>query len=132
MKIESHLENLKESVREIEEAVAKDLTEKQRTIGFHASAGAIDMIEIILHKNKLIDPGFIIKHEWFNSKRKVSEKLNFEFPKKKTIIELTTSIESVRNKLCYGKKQESSVMERTIKDFNKLKKIFMEITDYEL
>ena len=42
MKIESHLENLKESLREIEEAITKGLLQKQRTLGFHASAGAIN------------------------------------------------------------------------------------------
>ena len=69
MKIESHLENLKESFREIEIAIKEGLEKKQRTIGFHTSSAAIDMLEIILHKNKLIDPGFVIKHEWLNSKK---------------------------------------------------------------
>jgi len=63
MKIESHLENLKESINEIGESITKDLTKKQRTLGFHTSAAAMDILEIILHKNNLIDPGFIIKHE---------------------------------------------------------------------
>ena len=58
MKIESHLENLKESIREIEIAVKEGLEKKQRTIGFHTSSAAIDILEIILHKHKLIDPGF--------------------------------------------------------------------------
>ena len=71
MKIESHLENLEESFREIENAVKEGLEKKQRTIGFHTSSAAIDMLEIILHKNNLIDPGFVIKHEWLNSKRKI-------------------------------------------------------------
>src|SRR3990167_2817163 len=98
MKIESHLENLKESLREIEEAVTKGLLQKQRTLGFHASAGAIDILEIILHKNNLIDPGFVIKHEWFNSKKKIAEKLPFDFPKKREILECIVKIEAARNK----------------------------------
>ena len=63
MKIEHHLENLKESVKEIEDAVQEGIVNKQRTLGFHTSSAAIDMLEIIFHKFNLIDPGFVIKHE---------------------------------------------------------------------
>ena len=132
MKIESHLENLKESIGEIEEGIQKGLQEKQRTIGFHTSAGAIDILEIILHKNNLIDPGFVIKHEWFNSQRKIEETLNFDFPKKKEIIELITKIENIRNKLCYGKRETEETLEKIVQDFTKLKKIFTEVTNNAL
>jgi len=47
MKIESHLENLEESIREIENAIKEGLEKKQRTLGFHTSSAAIDMLEII-------------------------------------------------------------------------------------
>ncbi|MEK6935212.1 MAG: hypothetical protein AABW67_00330 [Nanoarchaeota archaeon] len=132
MKIQSHLENLKESIAEIDESISKGLVSKQRTLGFHASAGAVDILEIILHKNRLIDPGFIIKHEWFNSKRKIEEKLNFEFPKKKEILDLVVKIEFVRNSFCYGKRQEEERLEELVFNFNKLKEIFLEVTGYEL
>ncbi len=132
MKIEYHLENLKESVKEIEKSITEGLLQKQRTLGFHTSAGAVDILEIILHKNNLIDPGFVIKHEWFNSKRKIAEKFPFEFPSKKEIINLVTKIENVRNKLCYGKRADEKELEQLVKDFTLLKKIFMEATNYEL
>lgn len=132
MKIESHLENLKEGIREIDEAISAGLEKKQRTLGFHASAAAIDMLELILHKFNLIDFGFNIKHEWFNSKRRVAEKFGFDFPKKKEILEIIPKIENVRNKLCYGKRQESFVLENLVRDFNSLRKIFEEVTGYEL
>lgn len=132
MKIENHLENLKESIREIDEAIEKGLLEKQRTIGFHTSAGAIDMLEIILHENNLIDPGFLINHDWFNSEKKIKEKLSFDFQRKNEIINLIKNIESVRNKLCYGKKQKIEILEKVISNFNKLSKIFKEITKHEL
>ncbi|MBI4142218.1 hypothetical protein HY484_04795, partial [Candidatus Woesearchaeota archaeon] len=102
MNINSHLENLKESIQEIQNAVRSGLKDKQRTIGFHTSAGAIDMLEIILHEKNLIDPGAIIKHEWFNSAKKVQEKLPFDFPEKRDIVELICKIENLRNTLCYG------------------------------
>ena len=132
MKIESHLENLEESLREIKSAVKEGLEKKQRTIGFHTSSAAIDMLEIILHKNKLIDPGFVIKHEWLNSKRKIQEKFTFEFSKKEEIFKHITKIESVRNKLCYGKRQKEENLEEVIREFNKLKELFIEVSGYEL
>ena len=132
MKIESHLENLKESIREIDKAITEGLSKKQRTLGFHTSAAAIDILEIILHKSNLIDPGFMIKHEWFNSKRKIEEKFNFDFSNKKEIIRLITSIENMRNNFCYGKRQDEETLEKLIQDFNRLKNIFKESTEYEL
>lgn len=132
MKIESHIENLKESFREIETAIKEGLEKKQRTVGFHTSSAAIDMLEIILHKNKLIDPGFVIKHEWLNSKGKTEEKLPFDFPKKKEIIDHVVKIESVRNKFCYGKRQKEENLEETVKEFNRLKELFIEVSGYEL
>jgi len=132
MKIDSHLENLKESVREIEEAITKGLSKKQRTLGFHTSAAAIDILEIILHEKNLIDPGFIIKHEWFNSEKKIEEKFPFDFENKKEIIILIKNIENARNNLCYGKRQDDKTLEKLIQDFNKLKNIFREATNYEL
>src|SRR3989344_7976038 len=130
MKIESHLENLKESINEIGESITKDLTKKERTLGFHTSAAAMDILEIILHKNNLIDPGFIIKHKWFNSDKKIKEKFPFHFDNKERILNLIKSIESIRNNLCYGKRQEEKVLEKLILDFNKLKRIFNEETKY--
>jgi|SRR3989344_716646 len=132
MKIESHLDNLEESIREIETAVKEGLEKKQRTIGFHTSSAAIDMLEIILHKNNLIDPGFVIKHEWLNSKKKIEEKLSFDFPKKKEIFNHIIKIESERNKLCYGKRQEEEKLEEIVNEFNKLKELFTEVSGYEL
>jgi len=63
MKIESHYKSLKESLELIEESVQKGILERQRTIGFHCSAAAVDMLEIFLHKSRLIEPGAIIKHD---------------------------------------------------------------------
>jgi len=90
------------------------------------------MLEIILHRSNLVDFGFNIKHEWFNSKRRIAEKFPFDFPRKKEILGIIPKIENIRNKLCYGKRQEIFVLEKLVKDFNSLKKIFTEVTGYEL
>ena len=68
-----------ESIEVIEESIDKDIKERQRTIGFNASAAAIDMLEIMLHETGHISTGFVIKHEWFNSKNKIKEKFSFDF-----------------------------------------------------
>lgn len=126
MRIEDHKERLKESLQLIEESIEKGLLERQRTIGFNTSAAAMDMLEIYLHKKNLIDPGFIIKHEWLKSKNAVEKKFPFDFPKKKEILDLIFKIEERRNILCYGKPQKIEILEGIIVHFNALKKIFKE------
>lgn len=127
MKIESHLKNLKESLEVIEESIEKGLVERQRNIGFNTSAASIDMLEILLHKKSLIDPGFIIKHEWLKSKNKMKEKFPFDFPKKKGIFGLISKIEEKRDSLCYGKPQKVEIIQEVINNFNKLKEKFREV-----
>lgn len=126
MKIESHKENLKESFAVIEESIIKGLIERQRTLGFHVSAASIDLLEILLHKNDLIDYGFIIKHEWLKSKNLIKEKFPFDFPKKQEILDLIYKIEEKRNTLCYGKPQKIELIQEVLENFNKLKNIFKE------
>ncbi len=132
MNVQSHLESLNESVGEIEEAIKKGLLSKQRSLGFHASAAATDMLEVILHERNLVDPGFVFKHEWLNSSKKIKEKLPFDFPRKFEIMSLASKIEAQRNKLCYGKRQSEEILEKLVKDFNSLKAIFTEVTKHEL
>jgi hypothetical protein len=84
------------------------------------------MLEILLHKKSLIDPGFVVKHDWFDSKKKIEEKFPFDFPNKKEIFELMFRIESKRNLLCYGKPQKEEVILELLQEFNKLKEKFKE------
>ncbi|MAH47998.1 hypothetical protein CMI37_19405 [Candidatus Pacearchaeota archaeon] len=126
MKNETHLRNLNESLKLIEESIEKGLIERQRTIGFNTSAASADMLEILLHKNDLIDIGFIIKHEWLKSKNQIKNKLPFDFPKKKEIIDLIFKIEEKRNILCYGKSQKIEIIQEVLDNFNKLKRTFKE------
>ncbi len=126
MKPESHKERLLESLKVLEECIEKGVLERQRNIGFNTSAAAVDMLELLLHKHNLIDPGFIVKHDWFNSERKVKEKLNFEFHNKKEILTLMCSIENKRNILCYGKSQKLEIIQEVLKEFNILRNIFKE------
>ena len=102
MKIESHERRLAESIDIIDESLEIGLEKRQGNIGFNASAAAMDMLEILLHGANKIASGFVIKHEWFNSKRKIDDKIGFDFPRKQEIVRLISMIESKRNKLCYG------------------------------
>ncbi|MBU0628022.1 MAG: hypothetical protein KKC75_02445 [Nanoarchaeota archaeon] len=124
MNIEKHLERLKESIEVIDESITKDITKRQRTIGFSVSAASADMFEIFLHKNKLIDPGFIVKHEWFKSKNKIKDKFPFDFKGKEKILELMYYMEERRDPLCYGTPKPESYIKEVISRFNELKKIF--------
>ncbi len=124
MKIEDHLRNIKESLEVIKESIVKGIQERQRNIGFNVSAVAVEMLEVFLHEKNLINPGTMIKHDWFNSLRIANEKLKFDFPHKKEIIDLICKIELKRNILCYGKQQPISEIESVLNSFNKLKEIF--------
>jgi len=124
MNIEKHKERLKESIEVLDESITKDITKRQRTISFNCSAEASDFLEIYLHKNNLISPGFVVKHEWFKSPNKLKEKFTFDFPNKKEIIELMHKIEEKRNDLCYGSPQSEKIITEVILNFNKLKELF--------
>ncbi|MBI2632062.1 hypothetical protein HYW75_03600 [Candidatus Pacearchaeota archaeon] len=126
MKIEDHNKRLQESLKVIEESIEKGIVERQRTIGFSISAACSDMFEILLHKKDLISPGFMIKHERFNSQNKIKEKFPFDFPRKEETIKLISEIEKMRNPLCYGKPQKEDSIKKVIENFNKLKEIFKE------
>ena len=121
MKLETHYANLHESMEEIENAIKKGIAKKQRSIGFHASAAAADIYEIILHQKNLITPGFLVKHNWFAAKNKIKTKLPYDFPEKEEIIALIMSIEEERNKLCYGSPRSEEEIKKVIENFNKLK-----------
>jgi len=121
MKLETHYANLRESMEEIEDAIKKGIARKQRTIGFHTSAAAADIYEIILHRKNLITTGFLVKHDWFAAKNKIKSKLPFDFPEKEEIIGLITSIEEKRNQLCYGRPRSEEEIRKVIENFNKLK-----------
>jgi hypothetical protein len=124
MKIEDHLRNVNESLDVIKESIQKGLQERQRNIGFNTSVAAVEMLEIFLHKENIINPGAIIKHDWFSSFRKAGEKLEFEFPEKEKIIKLLCEIEAKRNLLCYGKPNPVQEIESILNSFYKIKDLF--------
>lgn len=131
--IEKHLANLKESTDVIHECIQRgNLVERQRTIGFHTSVASVDLLEIYLHKEKLIDPGMQLKHDWFASKNKIESKLPFEFHNKDKILNIMFGIENKRNLLCYGAPQKKEIVIEVITIFQELKNILKSMgVDYE-
>lgn len=127
----AHLRNIKESIEEIEGAIHFGIEKRQRTIGFHCSAAAADLLELYLHKKGLLPPAHILKHEWFASANKLNEKLPFDFEKKLEIFELVVGIEKRRNVLCYGTQQPESSIGETLEKFNKLRALFQELNSHE-
>lgn len=123
MKMEDHYRNLKESLKAVKYCVREGVEDNQRSLGFHTSVAATDMLEIYLHKNNLIDPGFVIKHDLFASKNKANDRLP-EFEEKDKIIDIMVGIETKRNLLCYGKKQIKEVLTDVLKRFYEIEKIF--------
>ncbi|MFH0836580.1 MAG: hypothetical protein V1870_00460 [Candidatus Aenigmatarchaeota archaeon] len=132
MNIESHKKGLRESLTMIRRAIQDGIENNQRTIGFNCSAAIVDVLEIYLHSRNLIDPGTIIKHDFFNSRKQAEKRLTFDFPNKGKIIEMLVRLEEKRNILCYGKQQSGKMLEEHISLFNEIKKIFDEMgVDYE-
>ena len=123
MKIEDHYKNLNESLTVIRDCIRKGVENYQRSIGFHVSVALCDMLEIYLHDNNLIDPGSVIKHDFFASRRKANERLP-EFEDKEKIISLLAEIDEKRNILCYGKRQVKENLAEFLERFHSLKKIF--------
>ncbi len=126
MNIDAHRRALKESMEEIRQAVQKGIEKRQRTIGFHCSAAAVDMIEIYLHEENLIGPGTSLKHDFFASANKARAKLP-HFNKKEKIISLVSDLESKRNILVYGKQQKRDDIEKYLEIFNSIKEIMQEL-----
>ncbi len=124
MNVDKHYERLKESLEVLDDCISKDIVKRQRTIGFNCSAAASDMLEIYLHKKDLIDPGFVVKHEWLKSKNKINDKFPFDFENKEQILALMLRIEEKRNDLCYGSPKKEEDVRDIILRFNKLKQLF--------
>lgn len=127
MNIEGHKRAVRESLETIKESIQRGVTERQRTIGFHCSVAAADMLELFLHKQNLIDPGASVKHDFFTSKKKAGERLSFKFENKDKLIDLLVELENRRNLLCYGKPQPKESIQRYVSLFNKIKKVFDEM-----
>jgi hypothetical protein len=131
MKPDTHLLKIKETQEELEDTIRKGYTHRQVSIGFLTSFIACNLFELFLHRLRLIDLSANFKHEWFTSKRKIRERLPFDFPRKQEILELMHSIEKNRNILCYGNPQPEQDIKEQVERLRTLEKIFQELQPHE-
>ena len=124
MKVEDHMRNINESLEVIQENIQQGIQNRQRSIGFNTSVAGVEMFEVFLHRENLLHPSLILKHNWFGSERIANAKLSFDFSDKDRIISLLCKIEERRNILCYGKKRPISEIKSTLDYFNELKDLF--------
>ena len=124
MLIENHIRIIREGFSAVHWAIDQGIEEKQTTIGFYSSVIAVNMFELFLQEKKLIKSDYLLKHEWFKSKNKIREKIDFEFERKEEILDLLFKIEEKRNILCYGKKQSIDLINKMLEYIYDLKDIF--------
>lgn len=122
--IEEHLAIIKELEEDINEKIrAGLLLRRQKIIVFSTSESATNYFALLLHKKNLIPSGFNVNHLWFVSEKKAYEHYPADFPSKKEIISLLVKQEDLRQKLCYGKDKDLSLVEEAVRNFFKLKKL---------
>lgn len=131
MLVESHKVRLRESLRHIASAIADGPAENQRTIGFHASAAAVDLLNIYLHQTGRLDLSADISHRKLRSKRLLEEAMPYDFPDKETLCDLLIRIETARDGLCYGRLQDEAIVENTLKAFGDVRAHFRAIGAHE-
>lgn len=124
MKIDFHVARYRESLEGIEIAVDRGIASHQRSVGFHTSSAAVDLLSIYLFQEKLVSPGTQIQHTWFKSVQRAEEKLPFSFPNKAHIIALMTAIESHRDTFCYGTDQPVAEIRAVLDSFHELRELF--------
>ncbi len=135
--ISNHKDRIKEHTEELQDVVNIGIYSRPATIGFHTTACSIDLLEMYLHKKKLIDIGKVVKHDWFKRPIKeqkilplIERKLPVNFDDKEYIYELIYSLEENRDILIYGKPTKDQI-NNVLKNFQKIKKILVEKLEEE-
>lgn len=106
MKLEGHVQKLCEHMAGLEWGLRQN---NDSAVGFHASAGSVELLSILLHRLELVTPGFQVNHTWFRSRKVMEVKFNFDFPRKTEILAGMEEIEELRNPLCYGVRDPGKV-----------------------
>ncbi|MDY6788382.1 MAG: hypothetical protein SVV03_00295 [Candidatus Nanohaloarchaea archaeon] len=96
------------------------------------SLGAVELLELYLHRIDLMKPGARLKHDWFKKKKeRIKNKLkrqitgNLEdIPELDTPIDLVASIEDNRDDVAYGSPlKDDELLQECIDDFLELKEL---------
>lgn len=124
MKIEQHEKAYEEHKKNIDRSIEEGIEENQRNIGYNISQGSVELFSIFLHKlNLLQGSGDQLDHRIFKSENLIKNKIPSNFPKREEILKLMKEIEEERIALCYGSRKSKERIEKSIKNFNKLRDI---------
>lgn len=132
MRLEKHIESLKEVMDEIKNALEDPggLKKHQRRLAIMLPLGVCELIEIYFHRLNIIKGGSRIKHNWFKQKRvkeALSNQIICDLDNVKNIdriISIARGIEEKRDDMAYGAPvEEETLLKSKINDFLKLKKI---------
>ncbi|MBS3122931.1 hypothetical protein J4434_08690 [Candidatus Woesearchaeota archaeon] len=133
MRVEKHLEALKEVQDEIDSALKdpRGVVVHQRRLAFSLSLGACTLIELYFHKHNVIKEGAKIHHEWLKRKKEtIFEQLQNQIVSPITslsdidkIIDLAILIEEKRDDLAYGSVASESILMEKINLFLKMKEL---------
>ena len=127
--IVEHKKRIQEHIQEINDAIDIGIEKRPATIGFHTSACAVELLEVLLHKLNMISSGKMIKHNWFVRPKKeqkilplIERKLPVVFDDKEKVYELIYSVEENRDTLIYAKSTRNQI-ETTLNSFVALREI---------
>ncbi|MEK6843890.1 MAG: hypothetical protein AABX83_00530 [Nanoarchaeota archaeon] len=125
--IEEHQKIVKELIEDIEEKIRLGVVvQRQKIIGFCVSEASTNLFAIFLHKNKLINAGFQVNHNFFASEKRAENTFQSNFKNKEEILQTLVSIEELRNRLCYGRDKEAKEVNEAIELLFKLKRLLEE------
>ncbi|MCD6496232.1 MAG: hypothetical protein J7K54_03100 [Candidatus Aenigmarchaeota archaeon] len=134
MKYEKHREALKEVMDTISKALddPEGLTGHQRRIISMLSMGTAQLVEMYLHKLRVMKPGGQVKHDWFKqNERNIRLKLSpllttriTEIPQMNEILYMASEIEKNRDEIFYGSPLPTDrLLKEKIETFLELKKL---------
>lgn len=121
-----------EEHKTIQDELEEDINEKinrgilgkrQKLIGFATSEASTNLFARLLHKLDLISPGFNVNHRFFASIEQAKERFSFDFSNKLEILSLLVDQENYRDKLCYGKSKDDSMVKNAVENYFKLKEL---------
>lgn len=120
---EEHRKIIRELIEDLNEKIRSDLiVQRQKIVGFSTSEISCNLLELFLHRNNLVSPGFKVNHRFFTSEKSAIKKLGFDFPEKNTLISFLISQEKYRTLLCYGRNKDRETVEESIKTMQSIKK----------
>lgn len=130
--LEEHKRKIREHLKGIGEALDDGIENRPATLGFHASACAVELLEVYLHKKNLISTGKTLKHNWFERPKPeqkilplAERKIKADFPGKEKIYPLIYNIEDSRDILIYGRSTPAQIR-FVLDNFLKLRKLMEE------